>query len=181
MLARREKTSCVMQLPTTTSSCCPSSPATRDGESVRSLLREHGQAPSSSLMVVHVVGCCAALESRRGPRAVTSQPSCSQKCSQKVHVFPRRFCTRGLCRHTFPASPGVGTPCSCFDSVVLGGSGFPPLRPCPVPTLSWVGRGSLPCLAECPAGNHFHAIRLHWQTACVSASPGNSVLHRQNQ
>jgi hypothetical protein len=32
-----------------------------------------------------------------------------------------------------------------------GGSGLPVL----VPTLFWVGRGSLPCLAECPAGNFF--------------------------
>jgi hypothetical protein len=77
----------------------------------------------------------------------------------------------------FPPLRGVRTPCACSDSV-LGGSGFPPL-PCPVPILFWVGRGSLPCLADCPAGNFFHAFsRLHWQTACVSASLVNSALHR---
>jgi hypothetical protein len=67
----------------------------------------------------------------------------------------------------------------------LGGSGLPVL----VPTLFWVGQDSLPCLAECPAGKFFmrfgftgkqRAFRLHWQTACVLASPANSAPCRQS-
>jgi hypothetical protein len=65
------------------------------------------------------------------------------------------FMTEAFIVTHFPPLRGVGTPCSCFDSTVLGGSGFPTLLPCPVPTLFWVGRRSLPCLAECPAGNFF--------------------------
>jgi hypothetical protein len=74
-------------------------------------------------------------------------------------------CVRSTSPGSLLSPGGVGSP-SCSGSV-LGGSGF---RRGSLP------RGSLPCLAECPAGNFFFAFRLQQRIAYVSAAATRRII-----